>query len=56
MRKSERLRELEIAVVRMEMTLELIQMTLAHILESEGLDRSPNLDQGKWYREKPKDY
>lgn len=40
----------------MEMTLELIQMTLNNILDAEGLDRSPNLDQGKWYREKPKDY
>lgn len=51
MRKSERLRLLELQVVRMEMHLELMSLTLENLLESQGMD-SHSLDSGKWYQEK----
>lgn len=52
MRKSERLRELEFAIIRMEMNIDLIQMTLANLLETENLRQAPDLDGGKWYKNK----
>lgn len=51
MRKSERLRVLEMQMVRLEMTLELYGQVLSNLLESQGLDR---LDAGKWYNAKDK--
>lgn len=51
MRKSERLRLLELHVVRLEMTLELYGQVLSNLLESQGMDR---LDAGKWYNAKDK--
>ena len=53
MRKSERLRQLELAVVRMEMHIELLSLTISNLLESQGLaplDKTDLLDNGKWYK------
>lgn len=54
MRKSERLRQLELTVVRMEMTIYLLEMTLSNLLESQGMAPQPHiaepLDNGKWYK------
>lgn len=53
MRKSERLRQLELAVVRMEMNVELLALTISNLLESQGLAPSEHtdlLDNGKWYK------
>lgn len=54
MRKSERLRQLEMAVVRMEMHVELLAATISNLLDSQGMDTAPPLDSGKWYK-KPTD-
>ena len=50
MRKSERLRQLEMAVIRMEMHIELLSLTLSNLLDSQGMDATPPLDNGKWYK------
>jgi hypothetical protein len=52
LRKSERLRELEFAVIRMEMTVQLLEMTLNNLLEVQGMMQTPDLDGGKWYKNK----
>ena len=53
MRKSERLRQLELTVVRLEMTIELMALTISNLLESQGLapmEKIDMLDSGKWYK------
>lgn len=53
MRKSERLRQLELAVVRMEMHIDLLTISISNLLESQGLapmNKVDNLDSGKWYK------
>jgi hypothetical protein len=53
MRKSERLRQLELAVVRMEMHIELLNLSISNLLETQGMTpMSPieSLDRGKWYK------
>ena len=52
MRKSQRLRELEFAVIRMEMTIQLLEITLNNLLEMQGMSNTPELDGGKWYKNK----
>jgi len=52
MRKSERLRLLEMQVVRLEMLVELYTQTLTNLLESQGMQAPTNLDAGKWYQAK----
>jgi hypothetical protein len=52
MRKSERLRLLEMQVVRLEMMVELYSQTLINLLESQGLQSPTQLDAGKWYKAK----
>ena len=52
MRKSERLRLLEMQVVRLEMMVELYSQTLSNLLESQGLSSPTYLDAGKWYKAK----
>lgn len=52
MRKSERLRLLEIHMVRLEMMVELYTQSLTNLLESQGLERPTDLDAGKWYQAK----
>jgi hypothetical protein len=51
LRKSERLRLLEMQVVRLEMLVDLYSVTLNNLLESQGMEK-PNLDAGKWYQKK----
>jgi hypothetical protein len=48
MRKSERLRLLELQVVRMQFEIELLQATLQTFLDTQNM-RMPDLDSGKWY-------
>ena len=59
MRKSERLRQLEMTVVRMEMTLELLSLAINNVMESQkmSIDHASEidalearLDAGKWYK------
>ena len=53
MRKSERLRQLELTVVRMEMTIELLTLSISNLLESQGLapmEPTSSLESGKWYK------
>lgn len=37
----------------MEMTLDLLEMTLRNMLENENMSQAPDLDGGKWYKNKP---
>ena len=52
MRKSERLRLLEIHMVRLEMMVELYSQSLTNLLESQGMHTPTQLDAGKWYKAK----
>ena len=52
MRKSERLRLLEMQVVRLEMMVELYSQSITNLLESQGLQSPNQLDAGKWYKAK----
>jgi hypothetical protein len=52
MRKSKKLKELESAVIRMEMQVDLLTLSLSNLLESQGLAPIPTvntLERGKWY-------
>lgn len=51
MRKSERLRILEMQVVRLEMLVELYTASIENLLESQGM-KPTELDAGKWYQKK----
>lgn len=51
MRKSERLRLLEMQVLRLEFQMELMQNYYESILESLSITK-PELDAGKWYQRK----
>lgn len=56
MRKSERLRQLELTVVRMEMHMELLALSLSNLLDSQGMapmQPTESLDSGKWYKRPP---
>lgn len=59
MRKSERIRQLELTVIRMEMTLELLTLAINNLMESQEMviednkayDKlKSNLESGKWYK------
>lgn len=59
MRKSERIRQLELTVIRMEMTLELLTLAMNNLMESQEMviednkayDKlKSNLESGKWYK------
>ena len=52
MRKSERLRLLEMQVVRLEMMVELYSQSFTNLLQSQGLQSPTQLDAGKWYKAK----
>jgi hypothetical protein len=54
MRKSERLRILELEVIRQQYELEYLKITLQAIMESKGMTM-PDMDAGKWYNRKPKE-
>lgn len=51
MRKSERIRLLEMQVLRLEFRLEVLESAIAMLLENNKLP-APNLDAGKWYEAK----
>lgn len=48
MRKSERLRLLEMQMVRMEMLVELYSQTVENLLQSQHME--PTLEADKWYK------
>jgi hypothetical protein len=53
MRNSERLRQLEMTVIKMEMHMELLALTLSNLLDSQNMapyQPTENLDNGKWYK------
>ena len=54
MRKSERLRMLEMQVLRLEFELEVINAMLSTIIDNNHLPM-PDLDAGKWYKRKLED-
>jgi hypothetical protein len=51
MRKSERLRLLEMQMVRMEFQVELLLESISSLLEKNKVS-PPDLDSGKWYQNK----
>ncbi len=53
MRKSERIRILELELIRQQYELEYLKATLRALLESKGMV-IPELDAGKWYERKPR--
>ena len=53
MRKSERIRILELELIRQQYELEYLKATLHALLESKGM-ALPELDAGKWYERKPR--
>lgn len=52
MRKSERLRQLELHVVGMQFQIDLMEQYITSIIETMGSTK-PELDSGKWYIRKP---
>lgn len=51
MRKSERIRNLEMSVVRLEVHIELLASALTSMFEAQGMiNQSDMLDSGKWYK------
>lgn len=53
MRKSERIRIIELELIRQQYELEYLKATLHALLESKAMDL-PSLDAGKWYERKPR--
>jgi hypothetical protein len=51
MRKSERIRQLEMAVMAQQFDIEVLRATLEYVLEA-SQTKMPNLDSGKWYNKK----
>lgn len=54
MRKSERIRVLELEVIRQQYELEYLKITLQALMESKGMEFPP-MDAGKWYNRKPQE-
>lgn len=59
MRNTQRLKDLELKVIKMEMTIELLTLSINNLMESqemvitdEHLEETviPTLDAGKWYK------
>lgn len=53
MRKSERIRILELELIRLNYELEILRATVSAMLDKEFT--VPDLESGKWYNRKPKD-
>ncbi len=51
LRKSERLRLIEMELLRTQFQVEILQAAVASILEANNL-KTPDLDAGKWYNAK----
>lgn len=54
MRKSERIRILELELLRQQFEIEYLRITLQALMDSKGLQMPP-LDSGKWYDRKSKE-
>lgn len=56
MRKSERLRYIEMELIRLQYEVEYLKTALSAFLEVKNMrdQRGPDLDSGKWYDRKPK--
>jgi hypothetical protein len=52
MRKSERLRLLELQVTRLEMMIDIYIQSLNNLLDSQGFEFTEQLESGKWYNAK----
>lgn len=52
MRKSERIRQLELQMVALDYELKYIKEVLSILLETSNI-KSPDLESGKWYNSKP---
>ena len=55
MRKSERLRLLEMQMVRMEMLLEMYSQSIHNLMDLQEMEYGSNLESGKWYQRKPQE-
>lgn len=53
MRKSERIRLLELEIVKLNMEVQYIGNLLSALLEVDELKQNADLDAGKWYKRKP---
>jgi hypothetical protein len=53
MRKSERLRLLELEMIRMQFQMEIMTSAITSVMESNQVN-IPDLDSGKWYDKKTK--
>ena len=54
MRKSERIRLLEMELLRTQFELEVVKASISLILETANM-KAPEMDAGKWYTQKLKD-
>lgn len=54
MRKSERIRLLEMELLRTQFEIEILRASVGLILDKESL-KAPEMDAGKWYAKKLKD-
>lgn len=52
MRKSERIRLLEIQMAKLEVILELHGQTLSNLVDYQGIQNMESLESGKWYNSK----
>ena len=53
MRKSERIRLLELQLIKLQYDVEYLKTALAAFIDVKNM-RGPDLDSGKWYDRKPK--
>jgi hypothetical protein len=51
-RKSERIRLLEIQMAKLEVILELHGQTLSNLVDYQGIQNMESLESGKWYNSK----
>ena len=54
MRKSERIRVLELELIRQQYEIEYLRITLQALMDSNNL-KMPDLDSGKWYNRTKQD-
>jgi len=56
MRKSDRIRQLEIQVAKMETWIEVMTVSLSNLIDSQQMVHDDvELDSGKWYKRPPTD-
>jgi hypothetical protein len=54
LKKSERIRILELELVRLNYEIQYLSSAISIILENNGIEMVDQLDSGKWYNRKPK--